>query len=74
MSGPGKEREEKRGRVRRLADVRGTVRVTWTRVRAEKIEGASLSRNQKILFYTPLTLKRKLSLTRGRDPALRHHP
>lgn len=30
------------------------------RVRAEKIEGTSLSRNQKILFYMPLTLKRKL--------------
>lgn len=43
-----------------MADVRGTVRVTWTRARAEKIEGPSLRRNQKILFYMPLTLKRKL--------------
>lgn len=43
-----------------MADVRGTVRVTWTRARAEKVEGPSLHRNQKILFYMSLTLKRKL--------------
>ena len=33
-----------------VADIRGAVIVTWTRARAEEIEGMSLSRNQKILF------------------------
>lgn len=43
-----------------VADIRGTVLVTRTRARAEEREGISLSRNQKILFYTPVSQKRKL--------------